>query len=1078
MADPTPSDAFTPALFSITQVVTLKLSDKNYLSWKLQFEQFLNSQLLIGYVTGDTPCPPATLAVRNGDQVTETNNPAFLKWVHTDQLIKAWLIGSMSEEALTSVYGLNSSQDIWFTLAKKYNRISATRKLDIQNRIQTTSKGSKPLSQYLSEIKSMCDQLDSIGAPMSEQEKIFGVLNGLGREYESIVTVIEDSMDTPPGPSFEDVTFKLIGFDDKLKKYETVPEATPHQAFYTNRGGYSGRGRGQYRGGYRGRGSYSTAGRGFPQQFGQQAGRGSSSTATDQRPTCQICGKYGHPAFKCYKRFDESYNVEEMKHALATLRLSEDARNSGPNWYTDTAATHHVTNDPHHLLSAYPYEGSDTVIVGNGDFLPITHSGSAPLPATSGNFSLKDVLVCPDITKSLISVSKFTDDYPSCEFTFDNRCVFIKDKTTQQVLSQRHKDKGLYRLADPHFLAFYSSRQRAVSDQIWHQRLGHAHHQIIQHLSSIKAITVNKSAQSICEACRLGKSSKLLFDESVFHSSRSLERIHCDVWGPAPTLSVQGYKYYVVFIDNFSRFSWIYPLKLKSDVFSKFKLFQQQSENAFNQRISIFQSDGGGKFVNQDFSAHLKKCGIRHYISCPHTPEQNGLAERKHRHVTELGLSMLFQSHLPSTMWVDAFLTANFLINLLPSSVNDKQMSPYEKQHMRAPDYTSLRVFGSACFPYLKPYSQNKFDPKSLVCVFLGYSEQYKGYRCLYPPTGRVYLSRHVIFDESRFPFFDRYKELTPTDTSPLLQAWRLSNAGPSVTSTTTQPSSNVEEETAQRQSGTRNTTATAPENVEHIQDSDQTAVHDNVHDGNSSDSAPEEGEHVIEHAVDPTPTEQNSHSMVTRRKDGIFKPNPRYIMLTTKDVPVEPRTIAEALSHEGWNGAMVEEIHTCDETETWTLVPRPEGAHILGCRWIFRVKLNADGTVRCLRARLVAKGNEQEEGIDFLETYSPVVRTATVRMVLHLAVTEKWDIKQLDVKNAFLHGDLQETVYMRQPQGFVSKEHPDYVCKLNKAIYGLKQSPRAWFDKFSSYLIEFGFKCCTRDPSLFIRPLFQIFSA
>lgn len=158
MATQTPSDAFTPALLSITQVVTLKLSDSNYLSWKLQFEQFLNSQLLLGFVTGTTPCPPATLTVRNGDQVTETNNPAYPKWVHTDQLIKAWLIGSLSEEALKSIYGVHTSQEIWFALAKKYNRVSATRRLDIQRRIQTTVKGSKSLSQYLSEIKSLCDR--------------------------------------------------------------------------------------------------------------------------------------------------------------------------------------------------------------------------------------------------------------------------------------------------------------------------------------------------------------------------------------------------------------------------------------------------------------------------------------------------------------------------------------------------------------------------------------------------------------------------------------------------------------------------------------------------------------------------------------------------------------------------------------------------------------------------------------------------------------------------------------------------------------------------------------------------------
>lgn len=171
-------------------------------------------------------------------------------------------------------------------------------------------------------------------------------------------------MDTLPGPSFDDVAFKLTGFEDKLQKYETAPETTPDQAYYTNRGGYSGRSRGHHRGGYRGREPYTTAGRGFPQQFGQQAGRG-APLANDQRPTCQICRKYGHPAFKCFKRFDQSYNVEEMKHALATMRLSDVACGSGPSWYTDTAATHHVTNDPHHLLSALPYEGSDSVIVGN-----------------------------------------------------------------------------------------------------------------------------------------------------------------------------------------------------------------------------------------------------------------------------------------------------------------------------------------------------------------------------------------------------------------------------------------------------------------------------------------------------------------------------------------------------------------------------------------------------------------------------------------------------------------------------------------------------------------------------------------
>ena len=208
---------------------------------------------------------------------------------------------------------------------------------------------------------------------------------------------------------------------------------------------------------------------------------------------------------------------------------------------------------------------------------------------------------------------------------------------------------------------------------------------------------------------------------------------------------------------------------------------------------------------------------------------------------------------------------------------------------------------------------------------------------------------------------------------------------------------------------------------------------------------------------------------MVTRGKDGIRKPNPRYVLHTVKSSPREPKSIAEALQHTGWNESMVEEVDTCAETKTWSLVPRPADAHVLGCRWVHKIKLNEDGTVGRLRSRLVAKGNEQEEGRDFLETYSPVVITATVRLVLHTTTVNKWKIRQLDVKNAFLHGDLTETVYMRQPPGFKSSEFPDHVCLLHKAIYGLKQAPRAWFDKFSSFLLDFGFICSVKDPSLFI---------
>ena len=515
--------------------------------------------MLSGYVTGATPRPPETTTVRNGDVVTEEPNPEFMKWLQKDQLILAWIYGTLTEDALKTVYGLHSSLEVWMALAKKYNRVSATRRLDLQRRVQTTVKGNKTMTTYLAEIKSLCDQLDSIGAPITENEKIYGVLNGLGKEYESVTAVIEHAMDSYPAPCFEDIVYKLTGFEDKLQSYQPTVDVSPHQAFYTNRGGYSGRGRGGYRGGYRGRGSYTTQGRGFPQQFGQSAQRSSNGAGAGagNRPTCQICGKYGHSANACYRRFDLHFAVAEQQPQANVLTTNYQA---GAEWYPDSGSSHHVTSSAQHLDTSQEYSGTDHVIVGNGEFLPITHIGSASIQTQTGNLPLLDVLVCPEITKSLLSVSKLTDDYP-CSVTFDSTSVCVLDKATHKVLSQGNKTKGLYCLDNPQFMSIYSSRQQSSSDVVWHKRLGHPNDQVLQHLSSTKAIQINKTIKSLCEACQLGKTCKLPFSSSDFQSSRVLERIHSDVWGPAPVVSVQGFRYYVVFIDNYSRFCWFDPMK-------------------------------------------------------------------------------------------------------------------------------------------------------------------------------------------------------------------------------------------------------------------------------------------------------------------------------------------------------------------------------------------------------------------------------------------------------------------------------------------------------------------------------------
>ena len=154
----------------------------------------------------------------------------------------------------------------------------------------------------------------------------------------------------------------------------------------------------------------------------------------------------------------------------------------------------------------------------------------------------------------------------------------------------------------------------------------------------------------------------------------------------------------------------------------------------------------------------------------------------------------------------------------------------------------------------------------------------------------------------------------------------------------------------------------------------------------------------------------------------------------------------------------------------TWTHVPCPPNANVVDCKWVYRIKRRADGSIERYKARLVAKGFHQEEGVDFHDTVSPVVKPSTIKLVLSYAVTKGWDLNQLDVNNAFLNGDLTEVVYMSQPPGFIDKSHPHFVCRSSKALYGLKQAPRAWFLKLKTFLLSHGYTCCYSDSSLFVR--------
>ncbi|KAL5715327.1 hypothetical protein ACHQM5_017160 [Ranunculus cassubicifolius] len=1117
-----------PVTINVSNFVTKKLAQSNYLMWKTQFLGLVESQEMLGFLDATIPVPKKGITVEDKEthEKHEVLNPDYAAWKRSDRLLRGWMTGQLEDEPLSLVVGLDTASAVWSELEASYAQDSQEREFFLQQQLQSHRKGTSSLSDYIKIFKGYCDDLAAIGKPVSDRDKVFALLRGLGRGYESFIT----TMLKPPTPSYRDIVPMLQSHETMRLMNDHEDNVTNHNmAFVSQYSNGQGRGRKSRRGK---QGYFNSKGRGFTQtsrhvsnQYGpmQTVPNVSADKAKvslngphhdkEKGADCQICGKPNHSALRCFNRFNHAYQADDIPQALAAMKLSDSESSA---WFPDTGASAHMTSNSGNLRTLAPYFGSEKIIVGNGDALDITHVGTASIRANDQSLHLKNVLVVPEIKKNLLSVSQMTSDFPYT-FEFSRDGFVIKNRRTGAVITSGQRHGDLYALHPQEKHALFSTRFQVVSDDIWHQRLGHPQMAVIHFLKKNKLIISNSSNKTmLCSSCQMAKSCRLPFLSSDNICHEPFGKIHCDLWGPAPVSSVQRFRYYVIFVDDCTRYTWYFPLKHKSEFFQCFIDFLKYVQTQFDKKMRIFQSDGGGEFTGTQFLSYLRDHGILHQLSCPHTSEQNGRVERKHRNVTELGLSMMFNGYVPRRFWVEAFSSAVWLINRLPSRVLDMN-SPYEKLYGRVPNYASLRVFGCRCFPYLRDYAKNKFDPRSLPCVFLGYSDQYKGYRCLHPSTGRVYTSRHVVFDESMFPFQNPglLFSASSSDTLTTFDDWisgasdeqESNESGPpqerqhldshihvSPSSADLQLRSNVPHETP-----TPVFTPTAePSNMDvesapAVEVTNPPAQTSSPLINNSPTHIPQiqlnetltdpqvtplsnQPPHIVPMELSMNPpssqsishTEPTQHYMTTRLQDGVVKPNPKYLY-TANVIPTEPKSVKAALKHPGWYKAMQEELAALHENETWELVPRRPDMNIVGCKWVFKAKLQGNGSLERLKARLVAKGFNQMPGIDFQETFSPVIKPATIRTVLTVALSRNWDIRQMDVRNAFLHGFITEPVFMQQPPGFQDATKPDYVCRLKRALYGLRQAPRAWFDRFSTFLLSMGFLCSTADPSLFV---------
>ncbi|KAL8101414.1 hypothetical protein AgCh_033340 [Apium graveolens] len=577
---------------------------------------------------------------------------------------------------------------------------------------------------------------------------------------------------------------------------------------------------------------------------------------------------------------------------------------------------------------------------------------------------------------------------------------------------------------------------------LWHARLGHVNFRALELISKEEmALGIPEMIQPLkkCEGCLMSKQSRRPFpSQAIFNSRKTLEIVHADICGPIMPITPGGNRYFLLFVDDYSRKMWVYLLKEKSSAFEMFKKFKALVENGAERSIKILRTDRGGEFCSKEFTEFCEKAGIQRHYTAPYTPQQNGVVERRNRTVVAMTRSILKESGLPAFMWGEAVRHSIYVLNHLPTRIL-KGRTPYEAWYGEKPDLSHVRIFGCTAVMKVPSIHTKKLDDRGKLVVYLGKEPGTKRNRLYDPKTGEVHVSRDVVFQEDKFwsweqeqvnevSFPGKYVEMScPMDTGD---------------GTETEPEP---------------TPLQSPQSQSSALQSSGAAVNST---GETTDMPSAESS-----AGSSEPRRYRSLNEIYNETE-VFDMIDELILLKVEG----PTSFKEAAEEGEWQDAMKQEFDAIERNNTWILTDLPPGHRSIGLKWVFKLKKDPEGNIVKHKARLVAKGYVQQKGIDYNEVFAPVARLDTIRLLLALSAKEGWEVHHLDVQSAFLNGELQEEVYVTQPEGFVKEGLEQKVYKLVKALYGLRQAPRAWNARLDKCLRELGFKRCLHEQAVYTR--------
>lgn len=410
------------------------------------------------------------------------------------------------------------------------------------------------------------------------------------------------------------------------------------------------------------------------------------------------------------------------------------------DWVIDSGSTEHITHSSRILQNITQSRFETPVVIPNGDAIPVEGKGECTLP---GGTKIKDVLHVPKFTCNLLSVSRLSKDLQSAITFFPDICVMQK-LHTRSLIGAGECKRGLYRMG------LFEDRRRAmmISGDTWHRRLGHASNEKLAYIDFLNKASFGKSCDSYSKA----KHTRLPFSNNDNKTNDCFELLHCDIWGKYCTPSFSGASYFLTIVDDFSRAVWVFLLKFKYEASRCMINFHNMVKTQFGKTVKRIRCDNGGEFTSNEMTKFYNEQGIILETTCPHTPQQNGVVERKHRHLLEVARALRFESNTPKRFSGECVLTATYVINRLPSKVLGNK-TPYEIVFGHKPDYDHMRIFGCLAYYRSTETKGDKFEMRGRPGVFLGYPQGTKGYKLYDIENKRIVTSRDVKFHESIFPF-------------------------------------------------------------------------------------------------------------------------------------------------------------------------------------------------------------------------------------------------------------------------------------------------------------------------------------